>query len=111
MATTADAYGSMMVLSVEPALTAREGDEFREVAGEQIRSGARWFILDLSGVGYFDSAGLEALVWFQDQIASADGDVKLAGLKGLARQTFEIVRFDRKFHVFDSVHEAVKSFH
>jgi anti-sigma B factor antagonist len=111
MTTTADAYGSMMVLSVEPALTAREGDEFREVAGEQIRSGARWFILDLSDVGYFDSAGLETLVWFQDQIGSAAGDVKVAGLKGLARQTFEIVRFDKKFEVFDNVHEAVKSFH
>jgi len=111
MATTTDAYGSMMVLSVEPALTAREGDNFREVAGEQIRSGARWFILDLSAVGYFDSAGLETLVWFQEQIEQANGDVKVAGLKGLARQTFEIVRFDRKFEVFDNVHEAVKSFH
>ena len=111
MATTTDAYGSMMVLSVEPALTAREGDNFREVAGEQIRSGARWFILDLSDVGYFDSAGLETLVWFQEQIEQANGDVKVAGLKGLARQTFEIVRFDRKFEVFDNVHEAVKSFH
>jgi len=111
MATTTDAYGSMMVLSVEPALTAREGDNFREVAGEQIRSGARWFILDLSDIGYFDSAGLETLVWFQEQIEQAGGDVKVAGLKGLARQTFEIVRFDRKFEVFDNVHEAVKSFH
>jgi anti-sigma B factor antagonist len=111
MTTTADAYGSMMVLSVEPALTVREGNDFREVAGEQIRSGARWFILDLSGVGYFDSAGLESLVWFQDQIEASGGDAKVAGLKGLARQTFEIVRFDRKFDVYDSVHEAVKSFH
>jgi len=111
MPTTADAYGSMMVLAVEPALTAREGDDFHEVADEQIRSGARWFIIDLSDVGYFDSQGLETLVWFQEQVEGAGGDVKVAGLKGLARQTFEIVRFERKFAVFDSVHEAVKSFH
>jgi len=111
MTTTADAYGSMMVLAVEPALTGREEDAFREVAAEQIRSGARWFILDLSDVGYFDSQGLEILVWFQEQVEAADGDVKVAGLKGLARQTFEIVRFDKKFGVFDTVHEAVKSFH
>jgi len=111
MPTTAEAYGSMMVLSVEPALTAREGNDFREMAGEQIRAGARWFILDLADVAYFDSQGLETLVWFQDQVEAADGEVKVAGLKGLARQTFEIVRFEKKFEVFDSVHEAVKSFH
>ena len=111
MSTTADAYGSMMVLSVEPALTVREEDAFRETAGEQIRSGARWFILDLSGVGCFDSQGLETLVWFQEQVEAEDGDIKVAGLKGLARQTFEIVRFEKKFEVFDAVHEAVRSFH
>jgi len=111
MPTTADAYGSLMVLAMEPALTARERDDFRETAGEQIRSGARWFILDLSGVGYFDSQGLETLVWFQEQVEAADGVVKVAGVKGLARQTFEIVRFDKKFEIFDTVHEAVKSFH
>ncbi len=111
MPTTADAFGSMMVLSPDPALTVREDEAFRRVAGEQIRSGARWFILDLSGVGYFDSRGLEALVWFQEQVDSVRGVVRVAGLKGLAQQTFELVRFDRKFDVFDSVHEAVRSFH
>jgi len=111
MPTIADAYGSMMVLSVEPALTGQEHEAFRKAAGEQIRSGGRWFVLDLSGVGFFDSQGLEALVWFQEQVASVDGMVKVAGLKGLARKTFEIVRFDRKFEVFANVHEAVKSFH
>jgi len=111
MPTTADAYGSMMVLSVDSALTAREEDAFRQAVGEQIRSGARWFILDLSGVGFFDSRGLEALVWFQEQVESVRGVVKVAGLKGLARKTFDMVRFDKKFDVFDSVHEAVRSFH
>jgi len=111
MPTTADAFGSMMVLSVEPALTAREEETFRSAAAEQIRSGARWFVLDLSGVGYFDSLGLEALVWFQEEVESVGGVVKVAGLKGLGRKTFEIVRFERKFEVFPDVHEAVRSFH
>jgi len=111
MPTIADAYGSMTVLSVKPALTGQEQEAFRKAAGEQIRSGSRWFVLDLSGVGYFDSQGLEALVWFQEQVASVDGTVKVAGLKGLARKTFEIVRFDKKFAVFANVHEAVKSFY
>jgi anti-sigma B factor antagonist len=111
MPTTADAFGSLMVLSVEPALTGREEDTFRKAVGEQIRSGARWFVLDLSGTGYFDSQGLEVLVWFQEQVDSVGGTVKVAGLKGLARKTFEIVRFERRFEVYDDVQDAVKSFH
>lgn len=111
MPTTADAYGSMTVLSVEPALTQVEGEQFRRAASEQIRSGGRWFVLDLSRAGYFDSQGLEALVWFQEQAEAVQGVVKVAGLKGLGRLTFEMVRFDKKFEVFDNVHEAVKSFH
>jgi hypothetical protein len=43
MPTTADAYGSMTVLSVSPCLTKAEDEEFRHAAAEQIRSGGRWF--------------------------------------------------------------------
>lgn len=111
MPTTADAYGSMTVLSTEPALTRTEDEAFRHVAAEQIRSGGRWFVLDLSGVGYFDSQGLEDLLWFQEQVEAAHGVIKMAGLKGHARRIFEMVRFDKKFDVFENVHEAVKSFH
>lgn len=111
MPTTADAYGSMTVLSMEPALTQPEDEAFRRVASEQIRAGGRWFVLDLSRAGCFDSQGLEGLLWFQEQVEAAKGVVKVAGLKGSARAIFEIVRFDKKFEVFDNVHEAVKSFH
>jgi anti-anti-sigma factor len=110
MPTTADAYGSMTVLSTEPALVRAEDEAFRRTALEQIRAGGRWFVLDLARAGYFDSQGLEDLLWFQEQVEAAHGEVKVAGLKGHARRIFEMVRFDKKFEVFENVHEAVKSF-
>ena len=111
MPTMAEAYGSMMVFSVEPGLTGAEEDAFRHAVSEQIRSGGRWFVLDLARVGRFDSRGLETLLWFQEQVEAVQGIVKMAGLKGNGRKTFEMVRFDRKFEVFENVQEAVKSFH
>lgn len=111
MPTTADAYGSMTVLSVEPALMRADGQAFRAVALEQVRAGGRWFVLDVSRAGCFDSAGLEDLLWFQEQVEAARGVVKVAGLKGNARRIFDLVRFDKRFDVFENVHEAVKSFH
>jgi len=110
MATTADAYGSMTVLGVEPSLTKAETDLFRRTVSEQIQAGGRWFVLDLSKVGCFDSQGLEDLLWFQEQVEAVHGVVKVAGLPGHGRTVFEIVRFDKRFEVFDNVHEAVKSF-
>jgi anti-anti-sigma factor len=111
MPTIADAYGSMTVLSVSPTLTAQEDEQFRLTVAEQIRSGGRWFVLNLEGVGLFDSQGLESLLWFQEQVEAVSGIVKVAGLRGNARKAFEIVRFDKKFEVCETVHDAVKSFH
>jgi anti-anti-sigma regulatory factor len=110
MPTVADAYGSMTVLSVQPGLTKIESEDFRHVAEGQIRGGGRWFVLDMARVGAFDSQGLENLLWFNEQVEAAGGVVKVAGLKGHCRKIFEMVRFDKKFQVFDNVHEAVKSF-
>ena len=110
MPTTADTYGSMTVLCVEPALCRSQDEQFRRAAAEQIRAGGRWFVLDMARAAAFDSQGLEALLWFQEQVQAAQGVVKVAGLRGHARKIFELVRLDKKFEVYKDVHEAVKSF-
>ena len=110
MATTADTYGSLTVLEVAPALGKDDREEFRRIAAEHVRAGGRWFVLDLAQATYFDSLGLEDLLWFQEEVEAVGGVVKVAGLKGAARKIFEIVRFDKKFELFDSVHDAVRSF-
>ena len=110
MPTLADTYGNMTVLSVEPAMAEPESESFHRVAAEQIRAGGRWFVLDFSRVGSIDSRGLEDLLWLQEQVGAAAGVVCIAGLKGHNREIFELVRFDKRFDVFDSLDDAVKSF-
>jgi len=110
MPTLADTYGNMTVLSVEPALAEPESESFHRVASDQIRAGGRWFVLDLSRVGSIDSRGLEDLLWLQEQVGAVGGIVRTAGLKGPNRKIFELVRFDKRFDVFDSLDDAVKSF-
>jgi anti-anti-sigma regulatory factor len=110
MPTAVDAYGSMTVLTVEPALTKVEGESLRAAVGEQLKAGGRWFIVDMARCGVCDSLGLEDLLWFHEKATQVGGLVKIAGLKGNCRQIFEIVRFDKRFEVYDNVHEAVRSF-
>ena len=111
MATTADTYGSMTVVTVEPAVTRPECEAFRRIADAQLRAGGRWFVLDLSRASALDSHGLEELLAFQEKVESLGGAVKVAGLKGHTRTIFQITRFDKKFEVFDSVHDAVRNFY
>ena len=109
MPTTADMYGSMTVLAVEPVLAGDESAAFRDRVSEQLDLGGRWFVIDFSKVAYCDSRGLEELLDFQERVEVAGGFVKIAGLRGNCRRIFELVRFDKRFDVFDSLQEAVKS--
>ncbi len=110
MPTTADMYGSMTVLAVEPVLAGDESEGFRNRVAEQLDVGGRWFVIDFSKVAYCDSRGLESLLDFQERVEDAGGVVKIAGLKGNCRRIFELVRFDKRFQVFGGLQEAVKSF-
>jgi anti-anti-sigma factor len=103
-------FGSMTVLAVESRLARESVAEFEQIVTDQVRSGGRWFVLDLAKAAYLDSAGLEHLLWFQEQVEAAGGVVKVAGLKGHCRQIFEMVRFDKRFEIHPTVHEAVRSF-
>ena len=86
MPTTADAYGSMTVLTVEPGLTKAEGEALRSAADEQLQAGGRWFIVDLSRCGVCDSQGLEDLLWFHEKATLAGGLVKVGErIQNLAR--------------------------
>jgi anti-anti-sigma factor len=110
MSIVADTYGSMTVLAASPVLTKNEVDEFGRIGSEQVRAGVRWFILDLAKLTYLDSRGLEGLLDFQEEVEERGGCVKVAGLKGPCRQIFEMVRFDKKFETFETVHDALRSF-
>ena len=110
MATTANLYGSMTVLTVEPALAGPEAAAFRRLASEQVGRGGRWFVVDLSRAACCDSRGLEELLAFQEQVEAAGGLVRVSGLKGTCSKIFELTRFEKRFEVFEDLQEAVRSF-
>ncbi len=110
MPTVADVFGNLTVLTVDPALDRRESEAFRARVTDQIQAGRRWFVLDGSHCTRLDSRGLEDLLWLQEQVEAVGGVVKIAGLRGTCCTIFRLVRFDRKFEVFDGVPEAVSQF-
>jgi anti-sigma B factor antagonist len=100
------------VVHVSDALTAVTVDAFRE----QIQS---WqdaerdivnYIIDLKEVDFMDSAGLGALIATLKKVGERGGDMKIANLQKKPRMVFEITRAHKVFEIYDSVHDALKTY-
>lgn len=68
-------------------------------------------VLDLDNTESIDSKGLTALLSAQDKLRGENGDIKIAATNATNRKIFEITRLDQQLEVFDSVVDAVRSFH
>ena len=71
----------------------------------------RRVVLDLDSTESLDSAGLSALWNSRDNLRELGGDLKVATTNATNLKLLEITRLDRQIEVFDSVIDAVKSFH
>ncbi len=67
--------------------------------------------LDLDGMESIDSKGLTALLNVQDALRAHHGDLKIATNNFYNRKILELTRLDQQLEVFESVMDAVKSFH
>jgi len=110
MTTTAEKYGDVTVISVESEFSGDTVSQFRRVAEERLAGEQQWFILDFEKTVSMDSAALEALLWFRDEVEGRTGLVKVCGLDDTCAKVFELTRFDRKFEVFGELTEAMKSY-
>ncbi len=110
MPTRAEKFGDVVVISVEAEFSGDAVKEFRAVAEQQAVPENLWFVLNFLQTSTMDSAGLEALLWFRDQVEGNTGLVKVCGLDQTCAKIFELTRFDRKFEIFPGVSEAVKSY-
>jgi len=110
MATTAEKYGDVVVLSVESEFSGDTISQFRRVAEEQTTPENLWFVLDFEKAVSMDSNALDSLLWFRDRVETNTGLVKVCGLDETCSKIFELTRFDRKFEIFDNVTDAIKSY-
>jgi anti-sigma B factor antagonist len=68
-------------------------------------------VLDFDSTENLDSRGLTALLGVQEKLRNEHGDAKIATTNATNRKIFEITRLDQQLEVFESVIDAVKSFH
>ena len=74
-------------------------------------AGTNRVVLDLDGTEIVDSKGLTALLNIQDHLRQPAAKPRSPPPTPVNRKILEITRLDQHLEIFDSVIDAVKSFH
>ncbi len=67
-------------------------------------------ILDMEGVEAIDSSGLGTLLFLAKKCRALGSDLKIVSVPPGVKRVLEIVKFDKIFHIFNSLDDAVKSY-
>lgn len=111
MAVTTEIYGDVAFFRLEDELTGDTVGRFQAQVEESLAQGLRNFVIDLEKTEYLDNTGLEAFVDLMDQAERIGGQVKFSGMSSCCRKIFEITRLDRRVDIFETIIDAVRSFH
>lgn len=101
-------FGDVIVAHTPEELGSDQCDDFESCILTLERNKV---VLDLDNTETLESKGLEAMLNIQDALREHEGEVKIATTNANNRKIFEITRIDQQLEVFDSVIDAVKSFH
>lgn len=108
---TTETFGNVMVAHTPDDLTEDTVDDFTRAITAAMEAGQVNIVAQMDRTDSYDSTGLSALLDWQDMLRERGGNLKVSGLGDPGRKIFEVTRLDRRFDLFDSVIDAVSSFH
>jgi anti-sigma B factor antagonist len=105
-----ETFGDVVVAHTPDEFT----DDSAHLLANTLRRGAEnghvRVVLQMDRSDTFDSAGLGALADLHDSLRESGGGLKVCCLTEVGKKVFELVRFNRRLDVFDSVIDAVSSY-
>ena len=103
-------YNDVTVVELQGELDGDIGELFRSTISEIIAREKAGLVLDMSGIGFIDSQGLEQLLWARDYCNENRCELRLAGLDENCLKIMEITRLEGEFEHYVELAKAVKSF-
>jgi anti-anti-sigma factor len=103
-------YNGIAVVELQGELNADFVELFRNSITGIIARSKTGIVLDMSGVGFIDSRGLEQLLEVRDYCSDNECEVRLAGLGENCTKILEVTRLENEFDRYAELAEAVKSF-
>ena len=98
--------GAHTVVAVSEVVDIATSTELRKYLADQVESGVRSLVLDLSDVRYLDSTGLTVLVETFRLLGGHSGAMAVVCGESLVRRVLEVTGLDRAFAVRDTLAEA-----
>ncbi len=103
-------YNDVTVVELHGDLDADVVELFQNAITEIVTKRKTGIVLDMSGVGFIDSQGLEQLLWTRDYCNENTRELRLAGLDENCARILEITRLANEFGHYAELAEAVRSF-
>ena len=103
-------YNDVTVVELQGELDSDTAEIFERNIADIIAQNKTNIVIDMSGVGFIDSQGLEVLLWARDYCNQNRRELRLAGLDENCTRILEITRLENEFDQYVELAEAVKSF-
>jgi anti-sigma B factor antagonist len=98
------------VLKLSGAIDSYTAEEITKIIDSHINNGNLKIIVDVADINYLDSAGLGAFINAKTRLGKNNGGLRIAGLKGKAKDVFELAGVTGLFEIFDSREKAFEDF-
>jgi anti-anti-sigma factor len=104
-------YNNVCVIALDADLTAGGATEtLRRAAEERIdQRQIVDFVLDFEKASFFDSEGLETLLWLKRRSEDLFGQLKLVNLDENCKKILEITRLEHRFECHPDLPSALKT--
>ncbi len=103
-------YNDVTVVELQGELDGDSAELLQNIIADIVAKGRTSIVLDMSGVGFIDSRGLEQLLWVRDYCSQSKCELRLAGLDETLAKILEVTRLENEFDHYAELAEAVKSF-
>lgn len=109
MKTTVQDCEDIVVVKLDGELTTESCETLRDTVSDVLAQNHKALVLELSGVPFIDSVGLELLLWIRDYCRLSVVQFRLAGLTEPCKTILDMTRLLSEFTHANEVAQAVKS--
>jgi len=102
--------GEILVVVLDGSINTTTSERFNQTIQNHLDHGRTKIIIDCRRVESISSIGLGSLVALQARLRKKGGEVKLAGLYGLAADVIRLVRLDKLLNIYTDIEYARESF-
>ncbi len=103
-------YNDVTVVELQGELDGDFSEVFQNKITDILAKRKNGIVLDMSGIGFVDSQGLELLLWARDRCGDVKQELRLAGLDENCLKILEVTRLESEFDHYMELAEAVMSF-